>query len=156
MTSPTPARWPVAELDPVRRLRVLAAAIPGCVLLERVVPAPFEAVWAVAADLERELPRYQPHVRAFRITRVEGDRLQGLASGYGGLRARFDAVLRPGWCWMQSRFLLFGLAAVPVPGGTLLARAGSSRAPGTALLRPLRARGLARELDRLEQRVLNR
>jgi hypothetical protein len=109
-----------------------------------------------AADLEQELPTYQPHVQAFRVKRGEGDRLEGLASGYGGLRARFDVVLRPGWRWMQSRFLLFGLAAVPVPGGTLLARAGGSRVPGTALLQPLRARGLARELDRLERRVLHR
>jgi hypothetical protein len=156
MTQPTSEQWPVAELDPVRRLRILSAAVPGSVLVERIIPAPFETVWAVAADLEQELPRYQPHVRAFRITRIEGDRLQGLASGYAGLRARFDAVLRPGWCWMQSRFLLFGVAAVPVPGGTLLARAGGSRVPGAALLQPLRARGLARELDRLQQRVLHR
>jgi hypothetical protein len=148
--------WPSAEIDPVRRLRIMAAATPGCVLLERVIPAPMDAVWAVAADLEHELPRYQPHVRTLRVTPGEGDRLEALALGRAGLRARFDAVLRPGWCWMQSRHITFGLAAAPVSGGgTLLGRAGSSRRPGmNKLLMPVLRRSFNKELDRFEARVM--
>ncbi|GAA4225739.1 hypothetical protein FHR32_002287 [Streptosporangium album] len=143
-----------SDLDPVRRLRVMAGATPGCVLLERVIPAPFDTVWAVVADLERELPRYQPHVRTLRVTPGRGDRLDVLALGRAGLCARFDAVLRPGWCWMQSHHIVFGLAAVPVPGGTLLARAGATRRPGLRrLLMPLLRRDFGRELDRFESRV---
>jgi hypothetical protein len=142
------------DLDPVRRLRVMAAATPGCVMLERFIPMPFDAVWAVAADLEGELPRYQPYVRTLTVTPGDGDRLRAVALGAGGLRARFDAVLRPGWCWMQSRYVVFGLAAVPVEGGTLVARAGSTRRRGLRrLLAPLLRRAFTAELDRFEARV---
>lgn len=57
--------WPAAELVPVRRLRVLAASLrfPVC-LGEITVPVPLDVVWAVAADLERELPRSLPTVRS--------------------------------------------------------------------------------------------
>src|SRR5262249_1275414 len=104
--------WPIADLDAVRRLHVLAAAVPGAVVAEALVPAPFDRVWAVAADLEGELPRYLSDVRSLRITRVDGEQLEADARGYAGLRAHFDIVLRPGWCVMRSRFLLGAMAAV--------------------------------------------
>ncbi|WP_214415203.1 SRPBCC family protein [Sphaerisporangium fuscum] len=145
---------PVAGLDPVRRLRVMAAATPGCVLLERFVAAPFDVVWAVAADLENELPRYQPFVRTVRVTPRGEDRLDVRALGNARLSADFDAVLRSGWCWMQSRHITFGLAATPVPGGTLVGRAGSTRRrPLRRLAVPVLRRAFARELDRFEARV---
>ena len=124
--------WPVADLDAIRRLRVLAAAAPGAFVAETVIDAPFEQVWAVAADLEHELPAYLPDVRSFTITRRDGEQLEARARGYAGLRARFDIVLRPGWCVMRSRFLLGGMAAVP-DGQQLAIRAecaaGSFQAP---------------------------
>ena len=43
------------------------------------------------------------------------------ARGRLGQHARFDVVLRPGWCVMQSRFLIGGMAAVPEAGGTRFA-----------------------------------
>jgi hypothetical protein len=91
----------------------LAAAVPGAFVAETTLDAPFDQVWAVAADLEHELPAYLPDVRSFIVTRRDGERLQAHARGYAGLRAHFDIVLRPGWCVMRSRFLLGGLAAVP-------------------------------------------
>ena len=69
--------WPVAKLDPVRRLRALAAGTPGGVVAEGIIPAPFEAVWEIASDLENEVPRSEWHVRSLRITSREGDRLGG-------------------------------------------------------------------------------
>jgi hypothetical protein len=129
--------WPVAELDPVRRLRVLAAANPGAMFGETVIAAEFDRVWAVAADLEAELPRLIHDVRSARVTTRDGERLELRAVGRLGQRARFDVDLRPGWCWMQSRFLLGGLAAVPDPGGTRFAFAGGLRLPGMRLVRPV-------------------
>lgn len=131
--------WPVADLDPVRRLRVLAASLRFPVYLSEVVlPAPVDAVWAVAADLEHELPRSLPTVRSARITRRDGDRLELLAVGTLGQRARFDVVLRPGWCLMRSRFVLGAMAAAPDPaGGTRFASLGGFRLPGIRLARPL-------------------
>jgi hypothetical protein len=46
------------HLDPVARLRIMAAAYPGCARVERVLDAPFDAVWAVAGDLEQGVPRF--------------------------------------------------------------------------------------------------
>jgi hypothetical protein len=68
-----------------------------------------------------------------RIVRAEGDRLEALAGGRLGQRARFDVVVRPGWCWMQSRFLLGGLAVTPEAGGTCtrFAFMGGLRFPGS-------------------------
>jgi hypothetical protein len=135
--------WPVADLDAVARLRVLAAAQPSAMFVEDVIDAPFEAVWAIAADLENELPHVLPDVRSLRITAADGPRLEAYARGHAGLRARFDIVLSPGWCLMQSRFLLGGMAAVPVAGRTRFAFLGGFRFPGVRLLHPA-TRPLAR------------
>lgn len=130
------ATWPVADLDAVARLRVLAAVQPSAMLVEDLIDAPFDAVWAVASDLERELPQLLHDVRSLRITAADGERLEAYARGHAGLRARFDIVLSPGWCLMQSRFLLGGMAAVPVGNRTRFAFLGGFRFPGIGLFRP--------------------
>ena len=144
--------WPVAEVDAIRRLRVLAAAVPGAVVAEATYDAPFAQVWAVAADLEHELPVYLPDVRTLRITRREGDRLEAYARGYAGMRARFDIVLRPGWCVMRSRFLLGGMAAVPDEERTRFAFLSGVHFPGQRALAP----GLTRLGRIASPHVLNR
>ena len=127
-----------ADLDSVRRLHVMAASIPGAHLTERVVPAPFDAVWGVMSDLEGSFGAFQPDMRSVRVTRRDGDRLEVLARSHFGLRARFDVVLQPGWCWMQSRFVIIGMAAAAaLPGGTRIALTGGVRIPGRAAILPL-------------------
>jgi hypothetical protein len=117
---------------------VLAATVRFPVYVaEIVLPAPVERVWAVASDLERELPRCLSTVRSARITQAEGDRLELFAAGTLGQRARFDVVLRPGWCLMRSRFVLGAMAAVPENGGTRFASLGGFRLPGARLAGPL-------------------
>jgi hypothetical protein len=154
--------WPRADLDPIRRLQVLAAVTPFPVTYrELVIPAPFETVWSVVADLERELPRSLSSVRTARFVRRGGEGGDedgaGLGDGQGtepeetrelfatgwlGQRARFDVVLRPGWCVMRSRFVLGAMAAVEIPegapqaGGTRFASLGGFRLPGARLARP--------------------
>jgi hypothetical protein len=148
--------WPAAQLDAVRRMRVLASARGG-LYAEGVIAAPFEQVWAVAGDLEGELPNYLPDVRSLRVSAATGDRLEVYARGWLGLRARFDGVLRPGWCVLQSRFLIGGIAAAPDGQGCRVAFLGSFRVPGLRFLRPLLApleRRVGRMvLQRLEARV---
>jgi hypothetical protein len=153
MNKPTNHHWPVADLDPVRRLRALAAGIPGAVVVEDVIPASFGAVWGIASDLENEVPRSEWHVRSLRITRQEGDPLEALVYGLLGVHDRFAIVLRPGWCWMQGRLLLAGMAATPVEDGILFAFATGLRVPGSGALRPVLRRGAERSLRRLAQRV---
>lgn len=123
--------WPVAELDPIRRLRVLAHSMPGMSYDEILLDVPYEQVWAVASDLERQLPLLITDIRRFTVTSAAGERLEAHARSPLGLRARFDVVLRPGWCFMQSRFLVGGLAATPEgEGATRFAFSGGLRVPG--------------------------
>lgn len=149
MTEPT---WPVTELDPVRRLRALAAGVRGAHVTERVLPAPVADVWGLLADLEGTFGQVQPDMRNVRVVDRDGDRVRAVARSRYGMRARLDGVLRPGWCWLQSRFLLIGMAASPEPGGgTRVAMTGGVRVPGRAILVPVGVRREARRaLDRLE------
>ena len=149
--------WPVAELDPVRRMRVLAAAIPGVAYAEKLIPAPFSAVWDAASDLEHQLPRMITDLRSFEITSARAERMTARARGRLGQRASFDVVLRPGWCVMQSRFLIGGMAAAPKGESTRFAFLGGLRLPGIRLLDPMlraAAQPLAlRPITRLENRL---
>jgi hypothetical protein len=83
------------------------------------------------------MPRLVRDFRSFTITPGTEEHLVMHARGYLGQRARFDVVLRPGWCWMQSRFLLCGMAAAPDPAGTRSGFLGGLRVPGVTLLHPL-------------------
>ena len=69
-------------------------------------------------------------------------------------------VLRPGWCVMQSRFLIGGMAAAPEAEGTRFAFLGGLRLPGIQLLDPLlrpATQPLAlRPISRLEHRLQDR
>ena len=157
MNDPVRESWPVAELDPVRRLRVLADVMPWLTVAERVIPAPFEAVWDIASDLENELPRLEGgYVRSLRITRAEGERLEALVHGPVGIRDTFAIVLRRGWCWMEGRVLCAAMAATPAEEGTRFAWAAGLRLPGGGLLHPFTRRALDRTLQRLERHVLER
>ncbi|MFB6522643.1 SRPBCC family protein [Streptomyces sp. NPDC056401] len=141
--------------DPVARLRIMAAGVPGARVVEATLAAPLEAVWAVMSDLEGEFGRFQPDMRSVRVLRVTGDRVEALARSKYGLRAHFRGVLRPGWCWLQSCFLIIGMAATPAPdGGTRVALTGGVRVPGRAAIVPLGAeRELRQAMTRLTERV---
>jgi hypothetical protein len=129
--------WPIGELDDVRRLRVLAATVPGAMFAEAVLPASFDEVWEVLGDLEQGFPGLVPDVRSVHVTARDGERLRVLVRGRSGLRAPFDVVLRPGWCLMQSRFVAFGMAAVPDGPHTRFAYLAAFRFPGTRVLKPV-------------------
>lgn len=145
-----------AVLDRVRRLHVMAAGIPGAHVVEAVLPAEFDHVWPVMADLEGSFGVFQPDMRDVRVESVVGDRVTAYARSKYGMRARLHGVLRPGWCWLQSRFLIIGMAADPAPNasGTHVALTGGVRVPGRAAIVPLGARReLRRALARLTVEV---
>ncbi|MFE0101018.1 hypothetical protein [Streptomyces sp. NPDC059009] len=149
------------DLDPVRRLRVMAAGLNAVMYAEEYVDLPVDEVWAVASDLDAELPQLVPAMRAFRTTAtLPSGRSTALAYGPFGHRARFDVQLRPGWCLMQSAHVVGGMAAVPEGSGTRFAVLGGVRhavpGPVRRAVRPLgRARGhrmIARARRRTEAR----
>jgi hypothetical protein len=101
---------------------------------------PLEQVWGVAADLEHELPHLVRDVRSFEylpgVPADDGVR-HAVVRGSWHKRTEFSVVLRPGWCLMQSRFLVGGMAAVAEDGGTCLAFYGALRVRSLRWLRPL-------------------
>ena len=143
--------WPRAELDPVARLRVLAAALPHASFEERVIEAPFERVWSYIEDMERGVPQFEGNVRRLRVVRREGERLWLESEGALGLTLRMQAVLRPGWCVMEtaSGSVQIGMAACAEgPGRTHFAHFEGSRWLGR-LARPLFRRFVRRDLASL-------
>jgi hypothetical protein len=117
----------------------MAAAIPGAVLMERVFEAPFDEVWALAGDLEHGVPRWEPMVSSVRVLEQRGDRLRLRTRTPFRASLSVDAVLRRGWCWMQTipRFYVIGMAAEPEGSGTRFAQLEGSPLPGGRLLQPL-------------------
>ncbi|MGW2572294.1 hypothetical protein [Streptomyces sp. NPDC001537] len=137
--------WPTTDLDPVRRLRVLAAGIRGAHVTEAHVDAPFERVWTLLGDLEGGFGQVVTDMERLRVVRRQGEHVEALARSRYGMRARLRGVQRPGWCWLQSRFLLIGVAATPEGPGTRVAFTGGVRLPSRAALIPL---GVRREGSR--------
>ncbi|WEO94229.1 hypothetical protein A6P39_009490 [Streptomyces sp. FXJ1.172] len=157
MTGAVNSSWPTADLDMVRRLKVMASAAKHPVYTERRFDEPFDQVWSTASDLEHELPLIVGALRSFTLTQAPGEHLSGLAVGALGYRERFDVVLRPGWCLMQGRVLTSGMAAAADGDGCRFAFFTSLRLPGGDLLDRMRAPWSARRaeemLDLLGERV---
>jgi len=155
--TPLPQWPPTAPLDPVRRLRVLAAGVPGARVTTREIAVPCAEVEPLLADVDGELALLVPDMRRLRLTRADGDRVEAVARSRFGMHARFHGVRRPGWLWLQSRFVLIGIAATPSaarPGHTLVAFTGGVRVPGRAALVPVGVGRAGRKvLDRLDARL---
>jgi hypothetical protein len=114
---------PVAPfgIDPIDRLAILAAALPGAAVRQRRIAAPFDAVWQVIADLEHATPRYEPDVAHARVIEQRGELLRLLVQDTAGREHAMDARLRPGWCLMQSATVVIAFAARRLGSQTLLA-----------------------------------
>ena len=112
--------WPTAELSDLQRLRLLAATLPGVVLVERTFDAPVEQVWSRVTDLEVSVPQFDRDVAWLRILGERRGRLDIRARApWFPIPFRFDVDLRHGWCWMVSRPQLYviGMAAEPTTEG---------------------------------------
>jgi hypothetical protein len=121
---------PVAlpDIDPIDRLGILAAALPGAAVRQRRIAAPFDAVWRVIADLEHATPRYEPDVAHVRVIEQRGELLRLLVQDTTGREETMDARLRPGWCLMQSATVVIAFAARRLGSETLLAHLEHRRA----------------------------
>jgi hypothetical protein len=124
---------PVAppDIDPIDRLAILAAALPGAAVRQRRIAAPFDAVWQV---IEHATPRYEPRVAHVRIIEQSGEFLRLLVQHTNGRQETTQARLRPGWCLMQSATAVIAFAARRLDSQTLLAhlehQRGQTPVPG--------------------------
>ncbi len=152
------------ELDPIRRLHALAAAIPGAAVAEGVLDAPYEAVWDTVSDFEHagavEILIKEPRIRSRRPDpETGGERVEiEYRPRPVGPRDVIDVDLRPGWCWMQSPLAVAGMAAAPEGERTRFAHLEAVRFPGRRLFGPLlrTKMSLARELRRFERSAQER
>ncbi|WP_427890938.1 hypothetical protein ACQHIV_01605 [Kribbella sp. GL6] len=144
--------WPQIELTDVERFRALAAGVPGAAVTERVLPQESDRVKAMLNDLD-VFAEIQADFVSATIEQRDGDHVVVRARGARGQRARLVGQLRPGWCWLQSRLLIIGMAAAPEPGGgTRVALTGGIRVPGRARIVPIGVRQESKKaLDRLEE-----
>jgi hypothetical protein len=130
-------------IDPIDRLAILAAALPGAAVRQRRIAVPFDAVWQVIADLEHATPRYEPGVARVRVIEQSGEYLRLRVEDTAGREQTMDARLRPGWCLMQSATIVIAFAARQLDGETLLAHLEHRRArtasPGRSESRDRRA-----------------
>jgi hypothetical protein len=142
---------PVAlpDIDPIDRLTILAAALPGAAVRQRRIAAPFDAVWRVIADLEHATPRYEPGVARVRVIEQSGQLLRLLVQDTAGREETMDARLRPGWCLMQSATVVVAFAARRLGSQTLLAHLEHQRAqtPPPSQSRPHYRRAALAKID---------
>ena len=145
--------------DPIDRLHLIAAGIPGAAVVERVLDAPYDDVWATATDFEGSLAGFEVSVSRARVVERDGERLT-LESRVPLLRVRqrVDVHLREGWCLMQGRGFVAGMAARPEGERTRFAHLEAARVPGAAITRPLMKAKmlLTRELGRIERLARDR
>jgi hypothetical protein len=152
------------QLDPIRRLYTLAAAIPGAATAEGVLDAPFDAVWETVRDLEHvggiEILVGNPRIVSRRPDPETGGERLELEYTARPLFKRevLDVDLRPGWCFMQSQLGIAAMAAVPEGDRTRFAHLEAVRMPGRRLFGPLlKAKmSLVRELRRFERQAQER
>lgn len=156
--------WPAATLDPIARLRVLAAGLPGTVVHERTIDAPFDRVWGFIADLERSVPTFDDTVSRVAIVGRprDGERFRiRTRSGWrmAGLPLSFDVDLEPGWCWMVSRPRLYAVGMAAVADGEVtryghlegLAIPGRALSPLLPLTRRRHDRHVRSDVDGIER-----
>ncbi len=115
------AGWPLAQLDPIRRLVAIEAAMPGLVGAERIIEAPFDQVWAWIADLERSVPEFDTTVRHLQVQARRGSEVDLLTrTAHVPFPLKVHAHLESGFCLMRSEPAIYvvGMAAVPQGGQT--------------------------------------
>jgi hypothetical protein len=141
-----------SDIDPVDRLAILAAALPGAAVAQRRIAAPFDAVWQVIADLEHATPRYEPGVARVRVTERRGELLRLLVQDTAGREHAVDARLRPGWCLMQSATIVIAFAARRLDRDTLLAHLEHQR-PQTPVPRRSQPRDPSAALAKIDREL---
>lgn len=105
--------WPIAELDPIQKMRALVAGLPYVASDEALFDVSFDEFWSFIEDLESNTPRIEGLVSRLRILERDGDRLRLKSRSAFGFWEEFDVILRPGWCVMRSRSGQIGMAARP-------------------------------------------
>jgi hypothetical protein len=149
--------WPVAELDQIARLKVLAAAMPNAGVGEVVLDLPVEDVWSWLMDFEHTTHKFDTEVRKVRVRRRtdRGVKIWAWAR-LTPIPLGFDVTIEPGFCLMRGAGRLFVVVMAAVPdgeGGTRYAHAEAVPRRGLGWLRPMLQRVVDSDLRRLRRVV---
>jgi hypothetical protein len=111
--------WPTAELDPIIKMRAIAASLPHVGSDETVFDIPFDRFWPSLVDFEANTPRIEGTVSRVRILERNGENARLEVRSALGFWNEFEVIERPGWCLMQAKVGQIGMAARPEgPGRT--------------------------------------
>jgi hypothetical protein len=156
------ARWPAASLDPLRRAKVIGAAIPGSAWVEGVLDAPYDVAWPWVTDLATSVPRFDVQVRRIDVRDrwlEEGTQRMRIVASGTGLRLGFDVWLEDGFCLMRGRRRLYVvvMAARPEDGGarTRFVHLEGVPLPGARVLRGVLRRVVRADFRKLAQLAAN-
>jgi hypothetical protein len=144
---------PAVPLDPVVRLRVLAAALPGAVVVERTLAATFDRVWRVVTDFDTMTPRYERYVSTVEVVERQGERAHVVVTLSSGEVEAMDVRVLHGWCLMHSPSTVVAFGARPAGDRTLLAHLELDRRSSLEAKGPPSAVAvgkLVRELEAIE------
>ena len=145
--------WPEARLSPIRRARVLAAALPSAAFTEGVIESPYRETWAWLTDFERSVPAFDTSVTRIRVAnrrpaaQEPGVEHVTMTATSFRLPVPFTVRVEDGYCLMQARGRLYlvVMAAEPEENGerTRFLHMEAVPLPGTRWLR----RRIAREVS---------
>jgi len=149
--------WPDVALDPITRLRAVAARYPSAGICETVLDVPFADTWAWVTDFEHSVPRFDSQLTRAKITRRDGDHVKMLVwAKHVPVPLPIDACVEPGFCLMRgrARTYLVVMAAVPtVDGGTRFVHCEAMPWPGLSFLRPIIQRIVEADIRGLRRMV---
>jgi hypothetical protein len=125
--------WPdIAPISPVRRLGVVAFALAGAAIERRVVDADYDRLWAFIEQLDQSVPAFDPLVRALHVVARDNTARPLRVTASPG-KIVFEVEWGDGWCLMQSKWYVVGMAAEALDDGrTLYAHMEGIRPPRAA------------------------
>ena len=149
--------WPTVELDPITRLRAIAAAFPNAGVGEVVLDVPYDRAWAWLMDFERTTSRFDTMVTNVRV-RQRTDTTAKLVVRQRGnpFPMPFDVSIEPGFCMMRASGRLFLVLMAAVPEGddrTRYAHAEAIPLPGLGRTRARVQRMVDADLRRLRRNI---
>lgn len=113
--------WPDVGLDPIARLRAVAAAYPSAAIRETVLDLAVDDAWRWVTDFERAVPRFDSQLARVKVTRrIDDTNLQLLVwANRIPVPLPMDVLVEPGYCLMRgrARTYLVLMAAVPTDDG---------------------------------------
>lgn len=151
--------WPDVGLDPVTRLRAIAARYPSAAIRETVLDVRPDDAWSWVTDFEHAVPLFDSQLSRVKVTRRDGDDVKMLVwAQHVPVPLPITARVDPGFCLMRgrARTYLVVMAAVPADdesGRTRFVHCEAIPRRGLARVQPIIQRIVDADVRRLQRVV---